>query len=57
MIQSLSDWLGSGLNRPEPNRALQVQTGGAQQGHHAGTISSAAVGDRMELGAPDPVPI
>ena len=49
--------LGSGLNRLEPNRALQVQSGDAQQGHHACAISSAVVGDRMELGAPDPVPI
>lgn len=48
--------LGSGLNRLEPNRALQVQSGDAQQGHHACAISSLAVVGLMVLGVPDPVP-
>ena len=49
-------WLGSGLNRLEPNRALQVQSGDAQQGHHACVIFSIAVGVLMVRGVPDPVP-
>lgn len=34
----------------------QVQRGGAQRGHHAGTVAPVAVGVLMELGVADPVP-
>jgi hypothetical protein len=43
-------------DRAESSQAHQVQGGGAQRGHDAGTIAPLAVGILVELGVPDPVP-
>ena len=48
--------LNSGTDRLKPSQPQQVQSGGAQRGHHACAIAQVAVGVLMELGITDPVP-
>jgi hypothetical protein len=43
-------------DQAKPIQAQQVQCGGAQLGHHAGTVASVVVGVLMELGACVSVP-